>query len=772
MIQRSPVRSLLLVFTLVVANAAESPETRNPLGFRTDEAAAQLQREATFDSYLEAKNLEHWMQQMTTRPHHAGSPKAKENAEFIAGLFRSWGYQTEIETFHVLFPTPKTRELQLLRPYPITLPLTEKIVGTDSVAEALRAEALPPFNIYSADGEAIGPLVYVNRGLPEDYEVLERFGIDVKGKIVLVRYGGSWRGIKPKVAHEKGAIGCLIFNDPGDDGFTQGAAYPDGAFKHDSAVQRGSVLDMPVRPGDPLTPYRGATVDAERLPREKAETIMKIPVLPLSSVDAEKLLRALDGNVVPDTWKGALPLTYRFGGTGNTVVRLKLEFNWDLIPAHNVIARLVGKEFPDEWVLRGNHHDAWVIGAGDPMSGLVPMLEQARAFAQLRDKTGWQPKRTVIFCAWDAEEPALLGSTEWCEQHATELREKVVAYINSDGNSRGFLALAGSHALEAFSGQIAREVVDPQTKVSVSDRLRASWLIKGPDDRKKLAKERASLYLNALGSGSDYTPFLQHLGIAAFTVGFGGEAQGGEYHTCFDTFDHYTRFGDPGFVYGVALAKVAGRMTLRLADAEILPFDFRGASQTYERYAGELLKLADDLRKSTEETNRNINEGLLKLAANPTLPFVSPKPKAPVPYLNFAPLQNALDELKVAAMNYERALQSALKNGRRLDATTLRTINQTLFQSERALLNDQGLPRRPWYRHQIYAPGFYTGYGVKTFPGVREGIEQRQWQETDEQMSHLAGAIKNYSAAIQKATQQLQSVKVPEVGLQQSTTRR
>lgn len=745
----------LLALTAISSRAAETSDARTPFAARTDEGARILEREAAFDSYLEIRNLEAWMRQMTSRPHHAGSAKARENAEFIAGLFRSWGYQTEIEVFNVLFPTPKTRELQLLRPYPVTLPLTEQIVGQDSVAEALRAEALPPFNIYSGEGEVVGPLVYVNRGLPEDYEVLERFGVEVKGKIVIVRYGGSWRGIKPKVAHEKGAVGCIIFNDPGDDGYTQGAAYPDGAFKHDSAVQRGSVLDMPVRPGDPLTPFRGATPGAERLPREQADTIMKIPVLPISSVDAEKLLRAMDGHVVPDAWKGALPLTYRFGGTGSTVVRLKLAFNWDQIPTYNVIARMVGKEFPDQWVLRGNHHDAWVIGAADPMSGLVPMLEQARGFAQLRDKTGWQPKRTVVFCVWDAEEPALLGSTEWCEQHADELRQKAVAYINTDGSSRGFLGVAGSHALETLAGQVAREVVDPQTRVSVSERLRASWLTRGPEERKKQARERQNLYLGALGSGSDYTPFLQYLGIAAFDARFTGESQGGAYHTCFDTFDHFTRYGDPGFVYGVALAQYCGRLTLRLADAEILPFDFRGAAQTYDRYMGEVVKLADDMRKQTQETNSQLADGLLKLAADPTLPFVAPKPKATVPFLNFAPLQNAIDGLKSAASGYDKALSAALKSNRRLDDPALQTLNKTLFQSERALLSEKGLPRRPWFRHQIYAPGFYTGYGVKTLPGVREGIEQRHWPETEQQIEELAGALKRYAAVIREATRLL-----------------
>jgi N-acetylated-alpha-linked acidic dipeptidase len=746
-------KSLLcgMALTSVLVSAAEQAADRNPLAFRPEDGARQLQRETSFDSFLDAKNLEKWMRQMTTRPHHAGSPKAKENAELIAGLFRSWGYETETEIFHVLFPTPKTRELQLLRPYPVTLSLTEQVVGSDAIAGALRAEALPPYNAYSSDGEAVGPLVYVNRGLPEDYELLERFGIDVKGKIVIARYGGSWRGIKPKVAHEKGAIGCIIFNDPGDDGYTQGAAYPNGAFKHDSAVQRGSAVDLPMRPGDPLTPFRGATRDAQRLPRDQAETIMKIPVLPISSIDAEKLMRALDGPVAPDRWKGALPVTFRLGGTGNTVVRLKLEFNWDLVPAYNVIARLKGSEFPDEWILRGNHHDAWVIGARDPMSGLVPLLEQARAFATLRDKAGWRPKRTIVFCVWDAEEPGLLGSTEWCEHHAGELREKVVAYVNTDTNARGFLGLAGSHALELMAAQVAREVVDPQTGVSVSERLRAAWLVNGSAEEKLLAKGRQDLYLRALGSGSDYTPFLQHLGIAAFDVRFGGEGQGGEYHTCFDTFDHFTRFIDPGFDYTVALAKVCGRLMLRLADAEILPFDFRAAGQTYSRYINEVTKLAEDLRKETEQSNLLLTEGHLKLAADPALPFVLPKPKIAVPFLNFAPLQNAGEELKSAADSYQRALQGFLAGSDRLPASDLQALNRMLFQSERALLHDKGLPRRPWFRHQIYAPGFYTGYGVKTLPGVREGIEQRKWDEVNEEVLNSAAALRRYAAVVLKA---------------------
>ncbi len=459
--------------------------------------------------------------------------------------------------------------------------LTEKIIATDSAADALAKESLAPYNAYSGEGEVTGALVYVNQGVPEDYEVLERRGVDVKGKIVLARYGGSWRGIKAKVAAEKGALGCIIFNDPLEDGYAQGAAYPAGAYKHDTAVQRGSVVDLPMRPGDPLTPGYGATKDAKRLPREQAETIMKIPVLPISSADAEPLLKAMDSPVAPTEWRGALPLTYRLGG-GQAVVRLKAEFHWNLVPTYNVIARMKGSQFPDQWVLRGNHHDAWVIGARDPISALAPLLEQARAFSELA-KNGWRPKRTVLFCVWDGEEPGLLGSTEWAEHHADELRRKAVAYVNTDGNSRGILGIGGSHSMETLAGEVAQVVPDPQTGVSVSERMRSASLVRGSAEEKKEYLTRKNIHIEALGSGSDFSVFLQHLGIASYYIGFRGEGRGGEYHTCFDTFDHYAKYGDPDFSYGVALAKVCGRITLRLADADILPFNFNAQAQTFNR---------------------------------------------------------------------------------------------------------------------------------------------------------------------------------------------
>jgi N-acetylated-alpha-linked acidic dipeptidase len=706
----------------------------------------QLQLETRYEALLKAENLTAWMKQFTLRPHNVGSTKAKENAEFIAALFKNWGYETETEVFHVLFPTPKTRELSLLRPYPFRAALKEQIIKTDSVADALEKEALPPYNAYSGEGEVVGPLVYVNQGIPRDYEVLARRGISVKGKIVIARYGGSWRGIKVKVAAEQGAIGCIIYNDPLADGFARGAAYPAGAYKHGTSVQRGSVIDLPMRPGDPLTPGYGATKNAKRLKREDAETIMKIPVLPISSVDALPFFKALGGPVAPADWRGALPVTYRLGG-GKALVRLKAEFHWNLVPTYNVIARMRGSSFPDQWVIRGNHHDAWVIGARDPISGLVPMLEQARAIGEL-SKTGWRPKRTLVFCAWDGEEPGLLGSVEWCEHHAKILRQKAVAYINTDSNARGFLSIGGSHSLQTLAADVAQRVNDPLTGISVSERLRSSLLIRGTTAQRAEYRTRKNIRIKALGSGSDYSAFLQHLGVASYNIGFRGEGIGGEYHTCFDTFDHYTKNIDPGHRYGIALAQVCGRLTLRLSEADVLPFDFNAQAETINRYIGEITKLADTMRDETDFKNQLIAEGRYKKAADPKQKYIQPKPEKPVPHINFAPLLNAGQTLQATAAQFHKTLTAKKQ---KLTPAQLQKLNQQIYQTERALIAEAGLPRRPWFRHQIYAPGFYTGYGVKTLPGIREALESRNWQETAEQIQITTEALKRLAEQINAA---------------------
>jgi N-acetylated-alpha-linked acidic dipeptidase len=674
------------------------------------------------------------MKRLSARPHHVGSPYGKENAELMASLFKSWGYETTIERFDVLFPTPKVRIVELLAPEKFTAKLVEPPLAEDATSNQVD-EILPVYNAFSIDGDVTGELVYVNYGIPADYEILERNGIDVRGKIVIARYGGSWRGIKPKVAAEKGAIGCIIYSDPLDDGYAAGDVYPKGAFRSDYSAQRGSVADMPLYPGDPLTPGVGATDKAKRLDRADAPTLTKIPVLPISYADALPLLRNLAGPVAPSNWRGALPITYHLG-PGPARVHLKLEFDWKLAPAYNVIARMRGTDLADQWILRGNHHDAWVHGARDPISGMVSLLEEARAIGELA-KGGWRPRRTLVFAAWDAEEQGLLGSTEWVEEHLPELKEHAVIYINSDSNGRGFLDAGGSHTLARFVTEVARDVEDPQRGVSVLERLRALELTQANNaEARREIRDRAVMKLDALGSGSDYTPFLQHAGIASLNIGYGGEAEYGVYHSAYDSFDHYTRFGDPKFDYGIAQTKTTGRMMLRLANADFLPFEAGVLASTISQYATEVAKLADTMRAETEDETRMARERTLELAADPTKPFFAPKVDEAVPHLEFAPLTNAVSRLQKAAKDF--------------DAAPSRD-DRVVLKLERALTREAGLPGRPWYKHHIYAPGFYTGYGVKTLPGIREAIEQRKWSEANEQIRIAAKVIEGYAAALDAA---------------------
>jgi N-acetylated-alpha-linked acidic dipeptidase len=573
-------------------------------------------------------------------------------------------------------------------------------------------------------------------------------GIDVKGKIVIAKYGGSWRGIKPKVAQEHGAIGCLIYSDPQQDGYYQGDVYPKGAYKNQFGAQRGSVQDMPVYPGDPLTPGYGATADAKRLSRSEATNLIKIPVLPISYGDAQPILAALNGPVAPGPWRGALPMTYHIG-PGPAKVHLKLEFDWKMVPCNNVIAKLKGSQFPDEWVMRGNHHDAWVNGANDPISGLVALMEEARAVGELV-KQGYRPKRTIVYCAWDGEEPSLIGSTEWVETHSDEIQNKVVAYINSDSNAKGFLSAEGSHTLETMTSEVARDVIDPQTNVSVLERLKSRQVTTaGSTKAKKEILAKKNLTLDALGSGSDYSPFIQHLGIPCLDLGFGGESGGGEYHSIYDSYDHYKRFKDPTFAYGVALAKVAGRTTLRLASANVLPFEFKTFYKTVNGYVSEVTTLLDNLRESTELENQLISENRFQVAADPAKTYISPKAKDPVPFLNFSELQNAMAMLEKSVDAFTELSQPAVTQ-----SVNVVALNKIMYQAEQSLLS-KGLPRRPWYRHTIYAPGFYTGYGVKTLPGIREAIEQRNWAEAQEQIGIAAQTISAYSTKLDEASKLL-----------------
>jgi len=730
-------RDLLLVALLVsVAGTAYGQEI---LGFDAPQSEAQRQLESEFDANLSKEDMDGWLKKFSARPHHVGSPAGKEIATFVAELFESWGYEVEIEEYEILLPRPKIRELELISPTTFSASLEEDSLDEDA-STSVREDLLPPYNAFSVDGEVEGELVFVNYGRPEDYEILERYGIDVTGKIAIAKYGKSWRGIKPKLAGEKGAIGTILYSDPGDDGYGAGDVYPKGPFKHESGVQRGSVMDMPTYPGDVLTPGIGAIKGAKRLDIDEAPTITKIPVLPISQRDALPLLAAMGGAVLPAEWRGGLPITYHFG-PGPARVRLKVEFDWETVTAYNVIAKLEGSKFPDEWVIRGNHHDGWNHGAADPLSGLVAMLDEARSVAQLA-KAGNRPARTIIYAAWDAEEPGLIGSTEWVEHHARDLKKHAVAYLNSDGNSRGFINIGGSHVLERFFNQIMEDVRDPRMDISLKERKRAFLKLNAASDRsKEEARNRKDLRIYPLGSGSDYTPFLQHLGIASANISFGGEGAGGSYHTLYDTYQHYSTWRDPGLVYGEALAQVAGRATLRLANAPRLPFEFVALADNISLYVTELEELADKMRKDTNLVNEQIEDGTYAAALDPNKEIAAPKYEEPVPHFNFAPLKNALDRLQTAADAYH----DSVANG----AMPSDEVNELLYTSERLLTREEGLTGRAWYKHHIYAPGFYTGYGVKTIPGVREAIEQREYDSVQAQVEVAAQVIDRMSERVE-----------------------
>jgi N-acetylated-alpha-linked acidic dipeptidase len=725
-------------------------------GFSGSSARTERGWEARFRAIPDPANLREYVKRLSARPHHVGSAYDKDNAEWILSKFKEWGLDAHIETFDVLFPTPKVRLVEMIAPTRFVARLAEPPVAVDPTSSQ-QAEQLPTYNAYSVDGDVTGPLVYVNYGIPEDYDRLQRLGVSVKGAIVIARYGHSWRGIKPKVAGEHGAIGCLIYSDPRDDGYFEGETFPRGPFRPDEGVQRGSVMDT-YYVGDPLTPGVGATKDAKRLALKDVQVITRIPVLPISYGDAKPLLAALDGPMAPPEWRGALPFPYHVG-PGAARVHLAVKSNWDLRPLYDVIAKIPGATRPDEWVIRGNHHDAWVNGAEDPVSGQAALLEEARAYGELL-KQGWRPKRTIIYCAWDGEEPGLLGSTEWAETHAGELAKHAVAYLNSDSNSRGYLQMSGSHTLETFYNDVARDITDPESGVSVWRRLQLRRIetAKTPDMRRELRKDK-DLRIGALGFGSDYTVFLDHIGVPCLSLGFGGEDEGGIYHSIYDDFYWYTHFSDTTFVYGRALAQTTGTAVMRLADAELLPFRFSNLADTVNRYVDELQKLLKSERDEARERDVEIEEGLFTVTSDPRAPTFAPPAETVPPHLNFAPLENAAETLARSAERYDRAVAIAGDNGgAALASESVTAVNATLLGVDRALLDPAGLPRRPWFENMLYAPGMYTGYGVKTVPMVREAIEQRQWNEAEEGIARTAKVLGNAAAVIDRASSELERI--------------
>ena len=715
---RVPSLPVLVLAVASLAQLAVSGQAPAVRGFTTDTLASQRALEERFRAVPDPAHLRDYMRDMSAEPHVAGRPGSKVVADYALAKFKSFGLDAAIEEYEAYMPWPTARRFEMVAPTGRAFAIQEPPVPEDP--DSTDHDQTPAFNAYSADGDVTGEVVYVNYGVPADYEQLEKLGVSVKGKIVLARYGGSWRGIKPKVAYEHGAVGCLIYSDPKDDGFFKGEVYPNGPYRPEFGVQRGSVMDMPVHTGDPLTPGWGATAGGRKLDPSEATTILKIPVMPIAWGDALPLLREMTGPVAPEAWRGALPVTYRLGA-GPATVRLRLAFEWKNRPLYNVIVRIPGATLPDEWVMFGNHHDAWVNGADDPISGAVSLMEVGRGLGELL-KSGWRPKRTIVLALWDGEEWGLLGSTEWAEGHRDELNGKGVVYINTDGNGKGWLSAGGSHSLQQFISEVARDVNDPRTGKPVLEVARAKAIEGLPEDQRAEAEKDPNIRIAPLGSGSDFTPFLQHLTLASLNLGFGGEAPGGVYHSVYDSFAWYTKFSDGDFVYGQALAQVTGTAVLRLSEATLLPFRFSDMSETLARYVAEVQKLHADKKG---------------------------------PALDFAPLVAAVSALSKSSLAFEKAqagVPAASAVALETQQEALKVVNQLVFSSERRFGNDAGLPRRDWFRHQIYAPGYYTGYGVKTLPQIREGLEEGQWDEARQGITKVTTAIAGLTEQVDRAT--------------------
>jgi len=750
--------SCVLIPTLLAS--AATPERDSTLqGFSPTHSKSQREWETKFRDLISANNIRDFDQRLSARPHHVGSPYDKDNAEWILAKFKEWGYDAHIEQFDVLFPTPKDRVLELVAPTKFKAKLQEPPVSVDPTS-GQTAEQLPTYNAYSVDGDVTAPLVYVNDGSRDDYETLERLGISVKGAIVIARYGEAWRGVKPKVAAEHGAIGCIIYSDPQEDGYYQGVDYPNGSLRPKDGVQRGSVMDTDY-PGDPLTPGVGSTKDAKRLAIKDAKTITKIPVMPISYADALPLLSALTGPVAPESWRGALPITYRIG-PGPAKVHLKVTSNWDIKPVYDVIATLPGATNPDEWVIRGNHFDAWVNGASDPDSGMASVLEEARALGELA-RQGWKPSRTIIFTAWDGEEPGLLGSVEWVETHLTEVQQHAVAYINSDNNGRGYLRARGTHGLEHFINDVARDIQDPEKNISAWKRTQMFRILnaKSAEERSEL-RQRSDWRIGALGDGSDYTAFIHHAGIPSLELRYVGEDDGGQYHSIYDDFYWYTHFADTDFAYGRALAQTAGTAIMRLADADLLPFQFTNTADTIRKYVNDLQKSLKESQDEIRERNRQIEEGVFSATSDPKKTFVPPPVERVPIFMNFAPLENGLAAFDKSVQRYQHAMEQAQAQGDQvLSRESIKSVNGKLMRVEQSFTSPDGLPDRPWFRHQIYAPGAYTGYGAKPIAAVREAMDKKDWEQADAQIPRIGKILETAAAAVEAAASELEKSSAP-----------
>ncbi len=731
-----------LVLALVIWGLLTSTLTVRPVssqtaavigldGFAPQASVSQRSREEKFRAVPAANSAREHLRRLTAEPHVAGTKEDYATAIYVRDQIRSYGISAELKEYDVLLPYPKQPSIvEIVGKRRERLTVKEAVVPEDPTSSS--AKIIPLFNGYSPSGDVTAPLVYVNYGLPPDYEALKKLGVDVKGKIVLARYGNSFRGVKAKVAEENGAIGLIIYSDPSDDGYTQGDVYPKGPWRPESSAQRGSVQYLFQYPGDPLTPGKPSIPGVERLKIEDATDLTRIPVQPISYGDARRLLEPMRGPLRPRGFQGGLPFAYHVGGTDDLRVHLKTEMDYQIRKIWNVVARIEGNEERDRWVIMGNHRDAWTFGAVDPNSGTTAMLEAARGFGQLL-KNGWKPRRTIVLCSWDGEEYGLIGSTEWAEEYADELRAKAVAYLNMDAAVSGsnFGASSVPSMWKLIRGA-TRDVRDPKTGKSIyqqwQDRSRESLPEPEMTDAQTGSDVNiAEARIGALGSGSDYTPFLQHLGVPSLDIGFGGDY--GVYHSAYDSFYWMSNFGDPTFAYHVAAAQLWGTVTMRLADAEGLPFDYVDYGDQINEFFTESVKTARRRNLSAAFDEKGMSDALEDFSREA------------------AEIEKVRQEM---VLEVERTRREANDRHRRAE-TGLKRINDALLATERALTDVRGLRGRSWYRHQIYAPGFYTGYAAQPLPDFRQALEDRSAPNAKEGLNRIVAAIKRATAVLRQA---------------------
>ncbi len=699
----------ILVLVLLVAVALQSPLVFAQTaidGFSPARAASQRRWEEQFRAVPDPKSAREHLRRLTLEPHIAGTKEDYDTAVYVRDQLRSYGLSAELREYEVWLNYPNAPStLELITTKRQRLSTQEAVVPGDPSSS--HPKITPLFNGYSASGDVTAPVVYANYGLPGDYEELKKAGVDVRGKIVIVRYGNSFRGVKAKVAEDQGAIGCIIYSDPEDDGYMQGDVYPKGPWRPGASGQRGSVQYLFEYPGDPLTPGKPAIPGVQRLKPEEATDLTRLPVQPIAYDVARTILSQLKGPVRPRGFQGGLPFAYHIGGTNDVKLRLKTDMDYKLRKIWNVVARIDGNEEKDRWVILGNHRDAWVFGAVDPNSGSSAMLEVGRGFGALL-KQGWKPRRTIIFCSWDAEEYGLIGSTEWAEEFADELREKAVAYLNLDA------AVSGPHfgassvpSLWKLMRATTRDIKDPKTGKTVYQQ----WQDRSRENRPEGEQHPPEARIGALGSGSDYTPFLQHLGVASTDMGFNGDY--GVYHSAYDSFYWMDHFGDPGFKYHVAAAQLWGTLAMRLADADGLSFDYTDYAAQIRDFFTEAMRLA---------RIRNLASAFDDKA-----------------------MTSAIDDFTKEAERVEKNRQEAVRNA---DRERLTKINDAIIQAERQFIDARGLRGRAWYKHQIYAPGFYTGYAAQPLTDFRQALDDRNAANTKESLARIVEAIKRVTRTL------------------------